>query len=275
MIDKVICEICGKSLKWINHSHLKKHNITLDEYKTMFPNSSTTTQDYINRLKRSHIGHTASQETRLKMSDAHKGNNHPMYGKKHSPMSKQKMSDARKGKTPWNKGLKGIKGGTKKGTKFSKSHCENISKSHKGLCSGSNHPMYGKHHTEETKKKISLNNASLPGPGSPSWKGGISFEPYCPKFNDKLKEKVRNEYNRKCVICGKNEIDNGRKLDVHHIDYHKNAGCDGREFKLIPLCWSCHDKTHHNRDYWETYCINILEQRGSLNQSNENANQID
>ena len=58
-----------------------------------------------------------------------------------------------------------------KGRVFTKEHCENISKAQKGRFrseeyikkitsylphfSGENHPMYGKHHTDETKKKIS------------------------------------------------------------------------------------------------------------------------
>ena len=37
--------------------------------------------------------------------------------------------------------------------------------------SGKNNPMYGKHHTEETKKKLSEANK---GENNPNWKGGIS-----------------------------------------------------------------------------------------------------
>jgi len=39
-----------------------------------------------------------SEETRRKMSDATKGENNPMYGKKHSEETKQKISKMRKGK---------------------------------------------------------------------------------------------------------------------------------------------------------------------------------
>jgi len=39
------------------------------------------------------------------------------------------------------------------GKKLSEEHCKSISESHKGIQSGKNHPMYGKHHTEESKQK--------------------------------------------------------------------------------------------------------------------------
>lgn len=43
-------------------------------------------------------GRKASEKTKKKMSDAHCGDKHPMYGKHHSEDTKKKMSDARKGK---------------------------------------------------------------------------------------------------------------------------------------------------------------------------------
>ena len=80
-----------------------------------------------------------------------------------------------------------------------------------------------------------------------NWQGGISFEPYCNKFNKELKEEIRENFDRKCLICSKKE--NGKKLSVHHIDYNKMQGC-GHKWSLIPLCESCHAKTNFNRHYW-------------------------
>jgi hypothetical protein len=82
------------------------------------------------------------------------------------------------------------------------------------------------------------------------WKGGVSFGKYCEKFNKTKKEEIRAKYGRVCFICGKNEEENGRKLDVHHVDYSKNQGCDGNKWALIPLCKSCHAKTGNNRSVW-------------------------
>ncbi len=85
------------------------------------------------------------------------------------------------------------------------------------------------------------------GENNPNWKGGISFAPYCEKFNNRKKEEIRNQYNRQCYICGKNEKDNITKtnkiirLSVHHIDGDKEQGCNGKQWKLIPLCMHCHN----------------------------------
>lgn len=65
-------------------------------------------------------GKTHSEETRKKMSESTKGENHPLYGKHPTEETRKKMSEARKGKYK-----------------------------------GRNSPMYGKHPTEETRKKLS------------------------------------------------------------------------------------------------------------------------
>ncbi len=44
-------------------------------------------------------GKTLSEETRRKMSEAHKGKNNPMYGKHLSTDTKQKLSESKKGKS--------------------------------------------------------------------------------------------------------------------------------------------------------------------------------
>jgi group I intron endonuclease len=91
-------------------------------------------------------------------------------GRKHTKKSREKMSKSKKGKPiPWlNNGeertkkhrenlSKSLKGrvSNNKGKKFSKEYRKKLSKAHIGLQSGEKHPMYGKHHSEESKKKIS------------------------------------------------------------------------------------------------------------------------
>lgn len=49
-MDKVKCQICSSELKEINVSHLKKHNMSLDEYKIKFPNSELRCEE----LKKKH-----------------------------------------------------------------------------------------------------------------------------------------------------------------------------------------------------------------------------
>ena len=92
------------------------------------------------------------------------------------------------------------------------------------------------------------------GPNCPAWKGGLSFEKYCWKFNEKTKEAVRERFGRKCYLCKMPEIDNnGRKLNIHHCDYQKSAGCAGLLWSLLPLCNRDHSRTNHNRWYW--FCL--------------------
>lgn len=111
---------------------------------------------------------------------------------------------------------------------------------------GEKNHCYQKIVSKETKQKLS---ESKRGSKHPNWKGGISFEPYCNKFNKELKKNVRDKFNNSCFICGKIEKENGKKLSVHHVNYNKGQGC-GYSWSLIPLCSSCHAKTNFNRYYW-------------------------
>ena len=98
----------------------------------------------------------------------------------------------------------------------------------------------GTKHTEAAKRKMSaLRQGILPK----DWNGYIRYLPYCSKFNSKLKEQIRNRDNRTCVLCGKGEIQEGRRLSVHHIDADKMQGCNGQKWYLCALCVSCNSKS--------------------------------
>ena len=124
-----------------------------------------------------------------------------------------------------------------------------ISAAKKGKCTGKNNHNFGKTFSEETRRKIS---AAKKGKNHPmygrtgeknsNWRGGTSFLPYCPAFNSRLKESIRNRDNRTCVLCGKGEIQNGRRLSVHHINSDKMQGCNGKSWYLCALCRSCNVK---------------------------------
>lgn len=173
----------------------------------------------------SKIGKKHSKETKEKMSKSRSGKNNSMYGKNHSQETKNKISKANSGEN---------------GPCFGRT--------------GDKHPMFGKHLSEETKRKISKNNLRLSGKNHPNWKGGISFIPYCLKFNNKLRGYIRERDNNTCQLCGKSQNENKRKLTVHHIHYDKeNCNPD-----LITLCISCNSKVNYNRDYWEQYFIRLL-----------------
>lgn len=92
------------------------------------------------------------------------------------------------------------------------------------------------------------------GEKSHFWEGGISYLPYSFEWTKELKEFIRERDNHQCQApgCGKTQEENGRKLDVHHIDYDKE-NCDTSN--LISLCISCHMKTNYNRKYWQVVLL--------------------
>jgi hypothetical protein len=97
----------------------------------------------------------------------------------------------------------------------------------------------------------------LLGDKSPGWMGGISFEPYCVKFNDEFKKRVRAYFNYTCVEC--HTPQNKEKLHVHHVNFNKMSCCDTTIPLFVPLCRSCHTKTNRKRDYWEKHFTEMIE----------------
>ncbi len=102
--------------------------------------------------------------------------------------------------------------------------------------------------------------AQLSGANNPAWKGGISFEPYCPKFNKDLKRRVRAYFENRCMACGKTTEENQKLLACHHVEYNKSACCDGEPVHFAALCQSCHARTNHNRARWEAMLHIIIDE---------------
>ena len=94
------------------------------------------------------------------------------------------------------------------------------------------------------------------------WEGYVSDSPYCPLFNEECKESNREKYGRKCFLTGlpeeKNITSTGKQqhLSVHHVDMDKGQGCDGKRWKLVPLCMNWHSKVHN--ELWEIRIIWLL-----------------
>lgn len=177
-------------------------------------------------------------------------------GHKHSEATREKMSQAWKTRAPASDATR---------------------KKVSDRVKGEKHPMYGKHPsaatlkkqsdshighhlTESQKKKIRQSNIghyAPSGENSPGWKGGISFEPYCPRFNNKFKERVRTFFGYQCVECGTPQIE--RKLHVHHVNFRKDTCCSKDVTPLfVALCDSCHGKTGYNREYWQQHFTEII-----------------
>ena len=146
----------------------------------------------------------------------------------------------------------------RKGKKLSLKHKKNISVALKKIYKNYHH-MFGKKHSIKTKIKISesLKKLLKDQKNHPNWQGGISFEPYDPRFNEAYKETIRFRDHCKCQLCGCHQIENGRKLDVHHIDYNKMNTVPKNN---ISLCKKCSGKVNFNRKYWTKYFKKVVTQ---------------
>lgn len=125
--------------------------------------------------------------------------------------------------------------------------------------------------SKETREKMSLWQKGKPkspetcaklseyrGERASNWKGGVSFEPYCVKFDEPFKERCRNFFGRVCVECGKTEDENGKNLSVHHVNFDKMTCCNDKIPLYVALCQSCHAKTNYNREYWEKHFSDLI-----------------
>lgn len=179
-------------------------------------------EEHRNNMRKAAKGKKLTEEHKRKISQT-------LKGRMFSEETRKKISKAKKG----------VKTGP-----VSEEALLNMSKAQKGK----NNSFYGKKHSGKTlmhMRKIKI------GKNNPNWQGGISYEPYCPAFNETVKEYIRDKYMNMCFLCSKTEKENGRKLAVHHIDYNKEQGCNQHEWRLVPLCISCNVKANTNRDMWE------------------------
>lgn len=115
--------------------------------------------------------------------------------------------------------------------------------------SGENHPMWGKHHTKESREKISMKITKLfENPENhPNWLGGVSDNPYCSGWKQ-LAQELKE--------CDDNECQNplcrgiSNNMTSHHIDYDKK-NC--KPINVITLCISCNARANFNRDFWQEF----------------------
>ena len=167
------------------------------------------------------FGRQLSDETKNKMSIAKRNKQSNMYGKQHSAQTKAKMSAAVLGKI-----------------RSDDTKCKmSIAKI------GNKNPMYGR-----------------VGRSHPMYDGGKSFEPYCPKFNEDLKRRIRAFFNYECLTCNKSTKDNGRQLSCHHVNYDKQGCCTEKPVQFAALCMKCHNRTNQDRVRWEAILHRIIDE---------------
>ena len=216
------------------------------------------------------------------------GNKNPMYGKHHSPESIQKMRENRKGLTAGeNHPMFGKHLPVKTRQKMSVAKKLNPNPENLGpVRRGKDHPMFGRKHTPESilkmkehgkgkgkgipksdlhcqhisEGRVGIKRPEMSGDKHYNWRGGISFEPYCPKFNKEFKERVRAFFGHTCQLCGHVWQKSEPKLAVHHVNYRKDACCSPEVQPLfVPVCFgSCHAKTNNHRQEYEQQFTDLI-----------------
>lgn len=175
----------------------------------------------------------------------------------HTKEAKQKITNAQLGRPcPKLVRLKISKSsmgkpGTNTGKQFSQAHKLKIASGHQRALTNPEYrlnlslALRGRTFTPETREKMSI---AKQGDKAPTWRGGISFEPYNSEFNKKLKAAIKNRDSYCCKECGRSIDVLKLPLHIHHINYNKK---DASWFNLISLCASCHCKTNTgDRDKW-------------------------
>lgn len=107
---------------------------------------------------------------------------------------------------------------------------------------GAKNPFYRKTHTPETRKRIT---ARISGPLNPAWRGGAATLPYGPEFTRKFKHLIRQRDGYTCQRCGKTQEQEGRVLQVHHLDHNK---MHNDPTNLVTSCGSCNVWASYHRD---------------------------
>ena len=223
---------CGNPVKW-DHQN-KKWNRYIYSHIWIGRNHTTETKKKISEIN---LGKILSLETRKKISIT-------LIGHELSKETKQKISIALIG----NKSRTGLKH-----TKETKRKISIANSGEKNGLYGKPGPRLGVVISKETRQKMSIIKK---GPLSPTWKGGISCEPYCFIWSDeKYKQSIKDRDNNECQNPDCRHNCDHLTLGLHHIDYiKKNCGPEN----LITLCNSCNGRANKNRNDWREFYQDIM-----------------
>lgn len=166
---------------------------------------------------------------------------------------------SRKGKPAWNSGL--TKETDSRVAKIGEKVSENAKINPNSGTKGKTKEEYPQlAHSKKSRKKISKTMKKR-GLGrkekNGNWKGGTSFLPYSPSFDNELKSLIRLRDNFLCQLCGMSQEENIRKFEVHHINNNKENSIPSN---LISLCKSCHSRVSKNAGQYEKHFANRIKE---------------
>lgn len=251
--NKKIIAIC-------DNSDCKKVRIlSFQSYCKLCHKCTCQTDEYREKQRMASTGKSPSIVTRKKMSISHSGKNNPNYGKnlsgenspnygkKRSPEICEKMRIAQQ--KHWEDPKQREKARQKAIEQFEDPKARE--KASEGQIKRWKNP-----------KEHERASASQQGIPYDEWEDFASNSPYCPLFNETCRESNRYKYSRRCFLTDLPEEENitstgkQQKLSVHHVDMDKMQGCDGKRWKLVPLCLKWHKIAHTK--LWEARIMWLL-----------------
>lgn len=199
-------------------------------------------EEYRSRCRINNLGKKLSPETKLKIKEK-------STGRRPSEETRQKISLAHRGKII----------STESKLKMRERAIERWKKEeYRTMQKLKNYRNRGRKFTTSHKNKIRI---ALRGNVN-GWKGGLSFLPYPPTFNNEFKNLVRLRDNFCCLNCGISEQKHlilfGKKLAIHHIDYIKENTCLQN---CCAACNNCNLLANTKREYWKEFYQNKLSER--------------
>jgi len=240
--ENISKSLTGRKLspKHIENLKQSQNRLEVREKKRVGNLGKKRTLEQIERYRQSNIGRKQFPEHIEKCRQS-------KIGSKRTPETKEKQRQAKLGKKQSSEHIENNKI-AHLGYKQSIEHIENRRKSNTG-----------KKRTPEQIENLRRGNLHMF-----SALDHLLKDQYCILWTEELKESVRLRDSYICQNCGitqeEHKIKSGKRLTSHHIHYLKSDCYPD----LITLCSGCNLKANHNRDEWEKYYMNKLNDRKLL-----------
>ena len=251
-------------------------NVTIGNWLRKFNIPIRTKKEEIIGKNNPFYGKHHTEATKKKMSEVKKGEKSVWFGKHHTEATKKKMSEARKGhivsnetKQKLSEFHKGIilSDETKQRIKESntgKTRTEAQKQKYSESKKGEKNPFYGKHHSVETRKKISEKMSVLKkGSNNSRWNPNRAevYAPYGVNFyDDVIREEKWKLQNGRDLLNG-SKLERGTKSHFHHIDYDKSNDSSDN------FCW-LYINSHNKISNFQVYSPIKAEHYKKLLQNN-------